>query len=110
MAVVELVKIESWPAVTLAVPEGFHTLLWFVMVMSILVLLFCTLITGAIVIYGTYYLVKYKCNCPEWNVVKHKINALFKRKEDQSDSGGILSSDILNEANGEIDRMQNIGF
>ena len=110
MAVVELVKIESWPAVTLAVPEGFHTLLWFVMVMSILVLLFCTLITGAIVIYGTYYLVKYKCNCPEWNVVKHKINALFKRNEDQSDSGGILSSDILNEANGEIDRMQNIGF
>ena len=111
MAVIELVKIESWPALTLSVPEGFHALLWFVMIMSVLVLVFCTLISGTIVIYGTWYLVKYKCSVPEWNVVRHMLGSFFKRgNEDQSDSGGIISSDILNEANRTIDGMQSIGY
>ena len=107
MAVVELVRIESWPTITLSVPEGFHTLLWFVMVMSVLVLLFCTLISGAVVIYGTWYLARNKCYMP-WNEVKYKIRSLFNNNEDQSDLGGIISSDILNQANREIDRLENV--
>ena len=107
MAVVEIVKIESWPSITLAVPEGYHTLLWFVMVMAALVLLFLTLISGAIVIYGTWYLARNKCYMP-WNEVKYKITSLFKKNEDQSDSQGIISTDILNEANREIERYDSI--
>ena len=106
MAVVELVKIESWPTITLEVPEGFHTLLWFVIIMSILVLFFCTLIAGGIVIYATFYLIRNKCYAP-WHLVKYKINSFLKRNDDQSDSG-ILSSDILYQANQEIERMENV--
>ena len=107
MAVVSLVKIESWPTITLEVPEGFHTLLWFVLIMSILVLFFCTLISAAIVIYTTYYLIRNKCYGISWYDVKTKLNSFLKRNEDQSDSA-ILSSDILYEANREIERMENI--
>ena len=44
-------------------------------------------------------------------MVKHRLGSFFKRgNEDQSDSGGIISSDILNEANRTIDGMQSIGY
>ena len=108
---VELIKIVSWPGITLEVSQQFAVLLWVVLVMSVLLLLFCTLISGAIVMYTTFYLVKHKFRIP-WPEMKEKLSCCLKKDGDQHD-GIISTSDILYEANQEIERigtMENIIF
>ena len=108
---VELIKIVSWPGITLEVSQQFAVLLWVVLVMSVLLLLFCTLISGAIVMYTTFYLVKHKFRIP-WTEMKEKLSCCLKKDGDQHD-GIISTNDILYEANQEIERigtMENIIF
>ena len=106
---VDTVNIVSWPGITLEVSDQFHVLLWFVLIMSCLLLIFCTLITGAIVAYGVFFLMKNKLRLGPWDEIKRKLCLCIKRTNDDVDAP-IITSDILYEANQEIEQMDNISL